>query len=572
MATQLSFDELGTPLHEVTFVVLDLETTGGRPAHDRITEIGAVKVRGGQLLGEFSTLVNPGRPIPPQVASLTGITDAMVADAPELATVLPAFLEFAAGDVLVAHNARFDLGFLRAACSAHGYARPDHRVLCTVRLARHVLSRRDAPSCKLSALATLFGARTPEHRALHDARATVDVLHALLERVGSLGVHSIDELVAFQARVSPQQRRKRSLAAHLPAAPGVYLFRGPNDEVLYIGTASNLRNRVQQYFTGSETRSRMREMVTLATSVAHVECATALEAEVREQRLLAAHRPSYNRRAKNPHRSWWIALTSESFPRLSVVRRERPGALGPFGSRRSAARTAATLTAAVGLRSCTQRIAVRSPDGSPCAEFDLGRCGAPCAGKQDAADYAPAARAITELVTGSGAEPLRATEREIARLSAAHHFERAAQLRDELAALVRAVDRAHRMSALARITEMVAAAPDGAGGWEFAVIRYGRLAAAGTARRGTAPMPIVEALTAAAETVLPGDGPLRGAAPDEVAALLRWLDRPGTRLVRATEGWAEPAVAAGPWREWLELAAEASTLERTPRTMEGADR
>jgi DNA polymerase III epsilon subunit family exonuclease len=168
---QRSFDELGEPLREVTFVVVDLETTGGSPATEAITEIGAVKVRGGQVLGEFATLVDPGRTIPPQITMLTGITNAMVYDAPRISSVLPAFLEFARGSVLVAHNARFDVGFLRAACARQQVPWPGPAVVDTVRLARKVLPRAEAPSVRLSALAALLGARTrPDHRALTDAR------------------------------------------------------------------------------------------------------------------------------------------------------------------------------------------------------------------------------------------------------------------------------------------------------------------------------------------------------------------------------------------------------------------
>ena len=111
LPSQPTFDDLGTPLSLVTFCVVDLETTGGG-VDDRVTEIGAVKVRGGELIGEFQTLVNPNTHIPGLIAVLTGITDTMVADAPRLGAVLPSFLEFAAGCVLVAHNAGFDVGFL----------------------------------------------------------------------------------------------------------------------------------------------------------------------------------------------------------------------------------------------------------------------------------------------------------------------------------------------------------------------------------------------------------------------------------------------------------------------------
>src|SRR5690606_17640865 len=144
--------------------------------------------------------------------------------------------------------------------------------------------------------------------------------------------------------------------ADLPASPGVYLFRGPSDEVLYIGTAVNLRRRVRNYFTGSEARGRIKEMVALATRVDHVECAHGLEAGVRELRLLVAHAPPYNRRSKFPKRGWWITLTEEAFPRFAIVRAPAAEALGPFGARADAADVAATIAEFSGLRTCTTRL------------------------------------------------------------------------------------------------------------------------------------------------------------------------------------------------------------------------
>src|SRR5262245_20606987 len=274
VAVQQTFDELGTPLREATFVVVDLETTGGSAsAGSCITEIGAVKVRAGEVLGEFQTLVRPSEPIPPFISVLTGITNAMVASAPRIESALPAFLEFARGCVLVAHNAPFDVGFLKHYADAQGLAWPRFDVLDTAKLARRVVTRDDAPNCKLSSLARLFNSSTtPNHRALSDARATVDVLHGLMERLGNLGVHTLEELSTFSSRVSTAQRKKRHLAEQLPHAPGVYLFCDDRKRVLYVGTSRDLRTRVRSYFTASETRSRMGEMVGLAESVTALEC------------------------------------------------------------------------------------------------------------------------------------------------------------------------------------------------------------------------------------------------------------------------------------------------------------
>ncbi|TQM25948.1 DEDD exonuclease domain-containing protein [Nocardia bhagyanarayanae] len=600
-AKQLAFDELDTPLYDTTFVVVDLETTGTRADGDAITEIGAVKVRGGEVLGEFATLVNPGREIPPAVVHVTGITTAMVYAAPRIESVLPGFLEFAAGAVLVAHNARFDMAFLRAAAARCETEWPKAPVLCTVKLARRVLGRDEAPSVRLASLARLLGASTqPTHRALDDARATVDVLHALIARVGNQGVHSLTELMDYLPDVSSGQRAKRVLATDLPAAPGVYLFRGPADEVLYIGTAVNLRRRVRNYFTGSETRGRMKEMVALATRVDHVVCAHALEAGVRELRLLVAHAPPYNRRSKFPKRGWWIALTDEPFPRFTIVRTPTRDALGPFSSRLDAADVAATVAEHAGLRTCTARL----PRGGrhECPPAVVGGCPAatPSGIPIDTKEYAPAPAAVRALFRGESDATLRAMLDRIETHSAAEHFEAAARLRDRTVAVIRALRRTQRLAAVARIAELVAAHPDGAGGWEFAVIRYGRLAGSGTARRGTPPMPIVEQIVAAAETVIPeggatgvradgdlvppalefagdasakigeptaGDGaafdapPLRGASPEEVGLVARWLARPGVRIVRSTHGYCEPRYGAGRWIGWAEVAdAAARTL------------
>ncbi|NMH82347.1 DEDD exonuclease domain-containing protein [Pseudonocardia xinjiangensis] len=560
LSPQLSFDELGTPLREVTFVVLDLETTGGSAGNDAITEIGAVKIRGGERIGELATLVDPGTGVPPAVMALTGITTAMISGAPRLPAVLPTLLEFLSGAVLVAHNAPFDAGFLRAACERHGRPWPRPPVLCTARLARAVLSRDEAPSVRLGALAQLFGTTTkPTHRALADARATVEVLHHLLERVGNLGVQSLEELLGLARESAPhrptqQQRKKRVLAAGVPAAPGVYLFRGPRDEVLYIGTSGDLQRRVRSYFTAGERRRRVRDMVALAERVDTVVCAHALEAAVRELRLIAAHQPRYNRRSRRPHRGWWVTPTAEAFPRLSVVATPRDGALGPFGSRQAAATAVDTVLDAVPLRPCTQRIPARGASASPCALHELGRCAAPCAGLQTPEEYAPAVRALHDLVDGRDDGALRTLATEVDELAGRERFESAAQARDRLAALILGLERSQRLATLAALPEVVGARPDGRGGWEVSVLRFGRLAAAGVAPRGVAPMPVIDALRLGAQTVLTEPGPLRGAPAEEVRLLHRWLTTGGTRLVHAEPSWAEPARSAARWGGWVERA------------------
>ena len=565
---QGTFDELGSPLRDTTFVVVDLETTGGSPHACDITEIGAVKVRGGQVVEEFQTLVNPGARIPAFIAVLTGITDAMVAHSPRLEQALPAFLEFSRGAVLVAHNAPFDLGFLKAGCERLALPWPAPASVDTARLARRVLTRDEAPNCKLSTLAPLFRSTTvPNHRALSDARATVDVLHGLIARLGGLGVHSLEELTTFSSQVSPQQRRKRHLADHLPTAPGVYLFRDAEGRVLYVGKSTNLRGRVRQYFTASESRTRMAEMVALAERVDPVVCSTGLEAEVRELRLIAEHSPRYNRRSKRPDKAIWIKLTVEAFPRLSTVRRVcDDGALylGPFSRVATAELAVAAVHEALPLRQCSKRLSPRRPSGA-CVLAEMRRCGAPCLGSDDGESveaYAAHAARYRTAVTGDPTAVVETLTGRIAVLAGAERFEDAAAQRDRLTAFVRAVARLQRLTALTGVEQLVAARPRADLGWEVAVVRSGRLVAAGTIPRGAAPGPFVDALVATAETVLPGHGPLPAATAEEVECVLRWLELPGTRLVRLVGTWASPAFGAGGSRAWLESAQEARAEAR----------
>jgi DNA polymerase-3 subunit epsilon len=545
---QGTLDELGTVLSEVTFVVVDLETTGGSPAGAHITEVGAVKIRGGQVLGEFQTLVNPGEPIPAFISVLTGITNQMVAEAPRIDSVLPAFLEFARLSVLVAHNAPFDISLLKAAAAATGHDWPAFRVVDTVALARQLVSKDEAPNRKLGTLARLFGAETtPDHRALQDARATVDVLHGLLERVGSLGVVTLDDLSTFSSRVSPAQRRKRHLADGLPSAPGVYLFKDSQGHVLYVGTSQNIQRRVRTYFTASEQRTRMAEMVAIATSVTTVVCETTLEAQVRELRLIAMHKPRYNRRSVNPERAPWVKLTLEAFPRLSIVREVKDdGAryLGPFSSRLVAESAIAAVHEVLPLRQCTKRLSA-SGQSANCVLAEMGRCGAPCSGGQNIAEYAVIVEQATQMMAGDSRKVIAALRARMRSLSGLERYEDAGMVRDRLVHLVRTLARAQRIAPLASSAEIVAARPMHLGGWEIICVRFGRLAGTSVTPRGGDARVYIDALLACAENVGPSPGPAGSATAEETEKILHWLDFPDVRLVAIEGEWTCPVHGAG---------------------------
>ncbi|MFC7330375.1 DEDD exonuclease domain-containing protein [Marinactinospora rubrisoli] len=564
---QGSLDDLGTPLAGTTFVVVDLETTGSRADGAGITEIGAVRVRGGEVLGEFGTLVNPGVPIPPFITLLTGITQAMVAPAPRIEQVLPAFLEFAGldrGTVLVAHNAPFDVGFLKAVCAAHGFAWPNPPVVDTVPLARRLVPRDEVRDHKLGTLARHFGVPDePTHRALDDARATVGVLHALLERLGSFGVDTLEELRAFRTAPTAAQRRKRRLAEDMPERPGVYVFEDARGDALYVGKSRNLRRRVMSYFTASETRGRVREMIALAERVTPIVCGTELEAEVRELRLIAERRPPYNRRSRNPGRAVWLKLTRERYPRLALVRRVLDdGATysGPFRSAREAELARDALHHVVPLRQCTHRFSPSRPV-TACVLAELGRCGAPCEGRESPEDYAAHAERAERALTGQTASVVRALTGHIRELSAQLRYEEAAAHRDRLAALLAGAGRAQRLTALARLPQLVAGRR-GAAGWEVCVVRHGRLAGTGLMRPGTDPHAFVRALVDTAETVPPGPGPAPRAGAAEMECVLRWLDSPGVRLIDLDTPWTCPVDGADRYRDLTDWDREAAPARR----------
>ncbi len=449
---QRSFDELGTALADVTFCVLDLETTGADPANHLITEIGAVKVRGGEHLGSFHTLVNPGRAIPRQITLLTGITETMVGPAPPIDAVLPSLLEFVGGSVLVGHNFRFDLAFLGAALERTGRPRLGNRWADTCAMARRLVAD-EVPNCRLSTLASRLRLdHRPCHRALDDALATTDLLHLLLERAAGLGVLGLDDLLALPTMAGHPQAGKLGLTANLPRAPGVYLFRDAAGRALYVGKATNLRARVRSYFGGDERR-KVGHLLRETQAVDHIRCENTLEAGVLEVRLIHDLAPRFNRQGTRWRSSVYVKLTlDERFPRLSVVRQIRDDQglyLGPLASAHQARLVTDAIETAAPLRRCSARIPVRGTlrDG-PCAPAQLGAATCPCAGTISEAGYR---EIVSHVVTGLRGRPgllLDPLRRRMDALAAAERFEEAADVRDRAAALAAALRRHRRLIGL----------------------------------------------------------------------------------------------------------------------------
>ncbi|HEX2031532.1 MAG TPA: DEDD exonuclease domain-containing protein [Actinomycetota bacterium] len=519
-AVQATFEDIGIPLAEVTFACVDLETTGGAPPASRITEIGAVKYRGGERLGAFHTLVDPGVPIPRFITYLTGIDDVAVRDAPPMEAALPPLVEFLRGAVFVAHNAGFDFRFLNHDLRRLGYEPLEGPPVCTARLARRVLAE-DVPNVRLQTLAQFFRtAATPTHRALDDAEACAEVLHGLLEVGGRLGILTLEDLrQACRARGSPHYAKIR-MSDGLPRTPGVYAFRRPPTpsgpgEVLYVGKARDIRARVRSYFYGDDRR-KIHALLAEMGDVEAFPCATEVEALVLEARLIRTHQPRYNRRGKAWRRYAYLKLDlDEAWPRLKVVRRAsgRGAYLGPFPSAARARLAKEALEDVVPIRRCTASMG-RSTRFPPCALADVGRCAAPCDGRVTPERYEELVRFLHAALSSPGGL-LEALEDRMRRLAQGERFEEAASVRDRLDALVGALSRARAERWLVAAGRLVVEAA----GRRLA-FRSGALERRGDETGFGTPIPLEAA--------------------DEVRAAAGWLARTPVRLVEAERAPAEP--------------------------------
>jgi DNA polymerase-3 subunit epsilon len=400
-------------LEEVELVVFDLETTGLAAGRDQICEIGAVRVRGLELVDSFQSLVNPRVALPEPIARLTGIREQELKGAPSTATVVRRFLAFAGDELLVAHNSRFDQRFLERQLGDRRLSEPP---LCTAALARRLLEGR-LRRVGLASLADFFGVPTqPCHRALPDAEATAQVLVHLIGLAQEIGARRLSELRSLAA---PRKRRvhgKRLLARGAPSRPGVYLFRDRHDQVLYVGRARDLRARLRSYFRSDRQRPSVEAALLALARIEWRVLGSELEAALEELRLIRELAPPANSRGRRREQGVYLRRRGDDF-----VVSKQPGPLGPLGSRRQAA------LAARALGSCTE----------------------------------------VELAGLLQGRPLPRLRARLDHLSEGLRYEEAARLRDRIEALEKVVERLRRLDRLRRL-ELCLIAPAVEAGWQKA--------------------------------------------------------------------------------------------------------
>lgn len=365
-------------------VVVDLETTGGRADNDRITEVGLVEIDADGTVREWSTLVNPGIGIPPHIQWLTGITDAMVAEAPSFAVLAGELFARLEGRLFIAHNARFDYGFLRNEFARTG-RRFSTRPLCTVRLSRALYP--DSPRHNLDTVVARHGiAMEGRHRALADARAVFDFLR----------IAGAEQAPARLQAALGELRRRPSLPPYLednldalPEGPGVYYFYGEDDALLYVGKSKNLSARVPSHFAGGDASTRALRLAQQVRRIAWEETAGELSALLREARLVKERQPLFNRRLRRESRLCSLQLVEgeDGLLRPEVVSAEvlariRPRMYGLFASPTAAKRALREIAAAH--RLCLQATGLEARGTRACSARQLRRCEGHCEGQESA--------------------------------------------------------------------------------------------------------------------------------------------------------------------------------------------
>jgi DNA polymerase III epsilon subunit family exonuclease len=461
-------------IEDATFVVFDLETTGLKSASARICEIGAVRVHGFEVGDAFETLVAPGVPLPAPIGRLTGLSDQQLRLAPRVATALRRFSAFAGDAVLVAHNARFDVGFVNAELERMAGKRLSATVIDTVPLARNLLRGR-VERTSLASLSFFFGVSVePCHRALPDAQATAEVFVRLLGLAQERGATTVSELEELAAPRPRRVHAKRKLVHGAPERPGVYLFRDRHDQVLYVGKARDLRARLRSYFQTQRQRSSVEVALDAVEKIEWRVLGSELAAALEEVRLIRELRPPANARKPTPERYVYLRRRGEE-----VVVSRLPSAYGPLRRRSHAERAARALA------TCSQE------------EFD-------------------------DLLAGA---PLVRLYERLADLADCLRYEDASRLRDRISSLERVIDRLAQLDRLRRLERCVLAPALEPGTFDGFFVAGGRVIARPALSHAALDDGLAAAATASAE------GP--ACEPDHVDELLvlaTFLRRPPPEL------------------------------------------
>src|SRR5713101_598775 len=456
-------------LDEIEFVILDTETTGLRPGHHRVIELAGIRMRAGEVIGSFQSLLNPGVRLPAFIVQFTGITQEMIATASKAHEVFPDFMHFIDGAILVGHNVGFDIGFLSYESQLLGYDFPIDG-LDTIPLARRFLPT--LRRFKLDSVASHLKITTANrHRAMGDARVTAAVFMKLLELAQRQGIQTLGHLrrrlqlpVAWSGDITQatatkqieQLRADGKISAQsatlrptgtlflnpawkrdFPARPGVYLMKDFYGQVIYVGKAKCLKDRLASYY--NQPLGYTRKMDGLLQNVKEIETrvlGSELEALLVESQLIKELQPIYNVQLRNYELYPFIKIdVQHPFPRVYATREVAPdGAryFGPFRSRRIVDLTIELVQKVFPIRNCTRSLPPQAKPSEPCLRLHLNRCPGPCRGGADATEYHKIIEEVCAFLGGEREDLLDRLRRQMLEASQQLNFERAAWLRDTI--------------------------------------------------------------------------------------------------------------------------------------------
>lgn len=437
----ITFDE--TLLQE--FVALDVETTGLKPSRQRVIEIALVRFRDGQVESSFETLLNPGRAIPEFITRLTTIRNEDVVEAPAFGDVAEQMLEFLGDSLIIGHNVSFDINFMNAELDRVDREPLVNERLDTMGMAVRFLRSLRKPSLDRVADAVGLSPRKI-HRAGGDARLTGEVAFRLVKEAMRQGVTSLDQMKASAQVIAPRPRDDvgrtrsvwdRSLAHAMPKKTGVYLMKNALGEIVYVGKAKNLRDRVSSYYSQPIGYTRkMDGLVEAVKQIDHEVVGSELEALLLESQLIRRYQPRYNTALKRTEHYPYIKVdVANPWPRVMVakgIKDDGARYYGPYRSATSARKTVDVINQVLPLRTCTRSFKDARSYGKPCIALDLGQCLGPCMGRANADDYRRSVEAVVNFLDGRDEALNERLLEELQRAALRLDFEKAGRLRRDI--------------------------------------------------------------------------------------------------------------------------------------------
>ncbi|MCA9834144.1 MAG: GIY-YIG nuclease family protein [Thermomicrobiales bacterium] len=427
------------------FVAIDVETTGLQAHRHKIIEIALLRYRDGVLERRYESLLNPGRTIPIFITKLTTIRNEDVAEAPVFAEIAQDVLDFIGEDIIVGHNVGFDIGFINTELDRVGKPSLINERIDTMGLATRLLREIRKPSLDKVASAVGLNPRGV-HRAGGDARLTAEVAMRLMTTATQQGINNVDRLKSVAYVPEPRVRDDigraravldRSLVADLPKKPGVYIMRDARDEIVYVGKAKNLRNRVSSYYSQPIGMTRkMDGLIENVRRIDHQVVGSEIEALLLESQLIHRYQPRYNVALKKSEHYPYIKVdTSNPWPRVYLARSRKDDDAhyyGPYTSATSARRTVDVINSALPLRTCTRTFRNAKSYGKPCMALELRQCMGPCTGKVDRDAYQAHVKAVLDLLEGRDDAMYQQLHRQLEEAAEALDFERADRIRKNI--------------------------------------------------------------------------------------------------------------------------------------------